>query len=88
MFCCFPKTRYAYKEALEAKVRSLEDSLEEILQMNNDLAEYSNQTVTRYTNAVIRNRRLEEMVSAQRDDIVALNQLLFIPVKDECTQTE
>ena len=86
MFCCFPKTRY--KEALEAKVRSLEDSLEEILQMNNDLAEYSNQTVTRYTNAVIRNRRLEEMVSAQRDDIVALNQLLFIPVKDECTQTE
>ncbi len=82
MFCCFPKTRCA------AKVRSLEDSLEEMLQMNNDLAEYSNETVTRYTNAMIRNRRLEEMVSAQRDDIVALNQLLFIPVKDECTQTE
>jgi len=59
-----------------------------MLQMNNDLAEYSNETVTRYTNAMIRNRRLEEMVSAQRDDIVALNQLLFIPVKDECTQTE
>jgi len=82
MFCCFPKTRCA------AKVQSLEDSLEEMLQMNNDLAEYSNETVTRYTNAMIRNRRLEEMVSAQRDDIVALNQLLFIPVKDECTQTE
>jgi hypothetical protein len=84
MFCCF--RRHPNQEALHSEIRNLQDDIQQLLQMNNDLADYSNDTIVRYTSVVHKNTHLESMVSAQKDDIIALTRIPFC--QDKFTQTE
>ena len=62
MFCCFPTKGHIALQALQLEI-------DEVLQINQEISMC-------YTEAVHENVRLRSVVSAQRDDIRALEQIV------------
>ena len=70
MFCCFPRKGHSALQALQREI-------DEVIQVNRDVSIYSEEISRCYTEVVLENVRLRSVVSAQRDDIKALEQIII-----------
>jgi hypothetical protein len=70
MFCCFPMKGHS------ALLQDLQREIDEVMQINRDASIYTEEISMCYTEAVHENVRLRSVVSAQRDDIRALEQIV------------
>ena len=79
-FCCY--------KARNAELQKLRDDIDELRQANFYLTDLSDEISDRYSAIILKTYRQESVISAQKEDIRALEQIVSRPKRDAFTQTD